>query len=329
MWAGAMLAKVLPGSIFEKHRIALFLRANSNLYTTVQSGWIRFEYFDLLDPIEHHLECLNEFQPTILVAPPSMLRFLAQASADETLYITPQKIISVAEVLDPLDEAFIHQRFGQIVHQVYQCTEGFLGSTCQYGTLHLNEDIVAIQKEYLDAELRKFVPIITDFHRTSQPIIRYRLDDILTERTSPCPCDSVMMALEGIEGRCDDLFFLHSQAKDKWVAAFPDFIRRAIITSSPDIEAYVVRQLQPDVLEIALKAKIPAAELADIHHVITQSLHQLFLGLGCAIPNIRYTEMAKEQPSLSKLKRVVRCFSLEATQLGTSLYNQDNKAWPV
>ena len=28
-----------------------------------------------------------------------------------------------------------------IIHQVYQCTEGFLGYTCEYGSMHFNEDI--------------------------------------------------------------------------------------------------------------------------------------------------------------------------------------------
>ncbi len=65
--------------------------------------------------------------------------------------------------------------------------------------MHLNEDIVHIQKEYLDEQSRRFVPIITDFSRTSQPIIRYRLNDILTEADKPCLCGSPYTAIERIE----------------------------------------------------------------------------------------------------------------------------------
>ncbi|MFN3432145.1 MAG: F390 synthetase-related protein, partial [Candidatus Sericytochromatia bacterium] len=141
-WAGTILGKILPGSILGRHRIAFFLRANSNLYESVSGRRIRFQFFDLLDPLDRHIERLNAMKPTSLVAPPSMLRFLAEAKAAGTLTIAPEKIVSVAEVLDPLDEAAIAEAFGQRVHQVYQCTEGFLAATCAHGTLHLNEDLV-------------------------------------------------------------------------------------------------------------------------------------------------------------------------------------------
>ena len=305
-WAGAMLAKVWHQTTYRLfgQRIAFFLRANSNLYTTLGSRVIQFAYFDLLDSLARHLTRLNAFQPTVVVAPPSMLRLLADAKMKGKLQIQPQQLISVAEVLDPLDEAIIRNAFDQIVHQIYQCTEGFLASTCRYGTLHLTEDLVAIQKEYLDTSLRKFVPIITDFHRTSQPIIRYRLDDILTERARPCPCGSLFTALEQIEGRCDDLFYL--QATDnprEWVPLFPDFIRRAIITSSPHLTAYMARQMQSDVIEIALEST--QMDKSTTQQAIRAAIEVLCRRLGCQMPRIEYVEMS-QQVKGKKLKRVER-----------------------
>ncbi len=305
-WAGAILAKVWHQPTFRLfgQRIAFFLRANSNLYDTIGSRTIHFAYFDLLDSLEAHLKRLNAFQPTVLVAPPSMLRLLAEARMTKKLDMTPQQVISVAEVLDPLDERIIRDGFGLQVHQIYQCTEGFLASTCRYGTLHLAEDLVAIQKEYLDADLRKFVPIITDFHRTSQPIIRYRLDDILTERVTPCPCGSFFTALEQIEGRCDDLFYLrHLSSPTEWVPLFPDFIRRAIISSSPDIHAYTARQLQPDMIEIALDIAQPHE--AGVQQAIINAINVLCSQLGCEMPRIQYVQMGKQVKG-KKVKRVER-----------------------
>lgn len=98
-----------------------------------------------------------------------------------------KKIISVAEVLEDIDREFISTIFQQTVHQIYQCTEGFLATTCKHGTLHINEDLVHIEKEYLDQERGIFVPIITDFMRKTQPIIRYRLNDILIEKKQHAP----------------------------------------------------------------------------------------------------------------------------------------------
>ncbi len=305
-WAGAMLAKVLPTSLFSKHRVSFFLRANSNLYTSVKQGNIQFRYFDLIRPVEEHLTELNSWQPTILVAPPSMLRFLAEAQQQGDLSIHPQKIISVAEVLDPIDQQRISEVFGQIVHQVYQCTEGFLAVTCSYGTLHLNEDLVVIQKDVLDPALRKFAPIVTDFSRFTQPIIRYRLDDILTEKKDPCPCGSVYLAIEQIEGRCDDIFYLPSATSEKLIPVFPDFIRRAIITARAPIEEYLVIQHQPNLLEVSLQIK--GGDLAATQAAVTQSFQHVLQQLGCQQAQLTFTPYTRK-PSAVKLRRVERkCF---------------------
>jgi putative adenylate-forming enzyme len=305
-WAGRVLARVLPPG--GPHRIAFFLRANNNLYTVVGSKKVRFEYFDLLTPLEGHVARLEALAPTLLVAPPSMLRLLARARADGQLTLAPEKIVSVAEVLDPLDEAFIARAFGQIVHQVYQCTEGFLAHTCAQGTLHLNEDFLVVQKEFLDENLRKFSPIVTDFGRHSQPFVRYRLNDILTERAEPCPCGSVLTALESIEGRCDDLFQLPRASGAGWVQVFPDFVRRAILTTSERIEEYSVRQSSPERVELSLT--LPAADRARIEPAVVEALAQLFESLGCRPPIIAATPPPPRRAD-RKLKRVERLFTVD------------------
>lgn len=65
-WSGAVMAKVLPGPLWQRQRVGLFLRANSNLYASVQSRRITFAFYDLLRPFEEHIRRLNQYQPTIL-----------------------------------------------------------------------------------------------------------------------------------------------------------------------------------------------------------------------------------------------------------------------
>ena len=235
-WAGYILRRVLPKPWLQKHRIAFFLRANSNLYESVNSKLIVFSFYDLIQPIEEHIENLNRTQPTILIAPAQVLRLLALSSE---LKISPKKVVSVAEVLEEEDEKIISKRFAQKVHQIYQCTEGFLAHTCSEGNLHLNEDRVYIEKEWIDEKSGRFSPIITDFFRSSQPVIRYQLDDILVEETEPCDCGSVFTRLKKIEGRCDDILKVKDR-QNKRYQLFPDFIRRAIIGASDKIEEYAV-----------------------------------------------------------------------------------------
>ena len=77
-WVGAILDRVIGFSL-KKRSVAFFLRANSNLYDSVKSKILQFEFFDLLAQLPEHIKRLNDLQPHILVAQPSMLILLAQA----------------------------------------------------------------------------------------------------------------------------------------------------------------------------------------------------------------------------------------------------------
>ena len=227
LWAGTVLAKFLPKGRLFGHRIAFFLRADNNLYETIDSKLIRFRYFDLLRDMGENLSELSDYRPTLLVAPPSVLLGIARAMERGALRINPEKVISVAEVLRAEDAAYLKTQFGlPVIHQAYQCTEGFLGYVCECGNFHLNEELVLIEREYLDAH--RFVPIVTDFTRQSQPIVRYRLNDILVEKRGHCPCGNPSTMIRYIEGREDDVFYF-AGIRQKEVAVFPDFISRCVI----------------------------------------------------------------------------------------------------
>lgn len=251
-WVALVLERVL-GFSFKKRSIAFFLRANSNLYDSVKSKLLAFHFFDLLNSIDVHIERLNALQPDILVAQPSMLFELANAIAANKLDIKPTKVISVAEVLTPEDKAYLSNIFKQTIHQVYQCTEGFLASSCEYGTLHFNEDFLIIEKKYIDREQSRFHPIITDLRRRSQPIIRYELNDIIQEKTN-CPCGSNFLAIEAIEGRSDDIL-VFKNTENQEVKIFPDFFRRAIILADNSISDYALIQTKPNHLMLYIKSQ--------------------------------------------------------------------------
>lgn len=250
LWAGYILKRMLPKPLLQKHKIAFFLRSNSNLYESVNSSLISFSFYDLINPLENHIQKLNDTKPTVLIAPAQVLKLLA---LNKDLNINPIKIISVAEVLEEDDKQIIEKRFSLKVHQVYQCTEGFLAHTCKEGNLHLNEDIVYIEKDWIDEKSGRFSPIITDFNRKSQPIIRYKLDDILILEKESCPCGCVFTRIKKIEGRCDDILKMKTLQNQDYLL-FPDFVRNAIISSNSSLEEYLVIK-EKDELNIYLKPK--------------------------------------------------------------------------
>jgi putative adenylate-forming enzyme len=293
-WAGYILKRMLPKPLLQRHKIAFFLRANSNLYESVNSLAIKFTFYDLLRPLEEHIELLNKTQPTILIAPAQVLRLLALSN---DLTINPKKIISVAEVLEDEDELLISQRFSQKVHQVYQCTEGFLAHTCKEGNLHLNEDRVYIEKEWIDQKSGRFSPIITDFFRASQPVIRYKLDDILVLEEELCACGSVFTRIKKIEGRCDDILNVKDNKGEDYLL-FPDFIRRAIIRASDEVKEYTVEHKE-DGLHIYLQPLSVKSE-------VERSLQKLYVEQGLEVLKHHYHayEMGKLMDKRRRVKQL-------------------------
>jgi putative adenylate-forming enzyme len=294
-WVAAIIDRVIGFSL-KKRKVAFFLRANSNLYNSVKSRLIQFHFFDLFHPINENLLRLQELQPNILVGQPSMLLEIAKAMESGTLKVAPIKVISVAEVLSPEDNCYLSRVFDQIIHQVYQCTEGFLASSCKYGLLHFNEDFLVIEKKYIDTEKERFHPVITDLFRTSQPVIRYELNDIIIEKKH-CLCGSRMMAIEKIEGRSDDILQFESADK-KEIKIFPDFFRRAIITAGIDIEDYAVIQKENNQLLLYVK---PSSE--DLCRVVSDSITKLLQEYNVSGITITHTNHNGHETG-NKLRRI-------------------------
>ena len=258
-WVACVLDRVIGFSL-KKRSVAFFLRANSNLYDSVKSKVLTFEFFDLMKDLKTQIPKLNKIQPTILVAQPSLLVELAKKKEAGELNINPDKIISVAEVLYPEDAEYLKSVFRQTIRQVYQCTEGLLATSCEHGTLHFNEDFLIIEKKYIDTDRKRFHPVITDLMRTTQPVVRYELNDIIHEKKD-CPCGSKSIGIEQIEGRSDDvLIFESNDGSQKKI--FPDFFRRAIIMSDESISDYTLVQSDKKELNLFIDADTETYEQA-------------------------------------------------------------------
>lgn len=250
-WAGAILARTLHRLRLRRLRVAFFLRSNSNLYEKVGGLLVQFRFFDLMLPVEEAVDALNQYRPHIVVGPPSLLGLLAEARKERRLRITPERLVSVAEVLEPQDRNYIESVFRAPVHQLYQCTEGLLAVSCARGSLHVQEDLVVLQMEPLPGDGERATPIVTDLWRRTQPIIRYRLNDVLKMQREPCPCGSPYKVIEAIEGRCDDICHFLTESGTRLF--FPDTVRRMVLLASPEIIDYQAFQERPGHLRIHLE----------------------------------------------------------------------------
>ena len=245
IWVALVMSRVIKPKFFKQQKIAFFLRANSNLYSSVESSLFEFKYFDIFKPMSELLQELNEYQPDILASQPSILIDIAEAQKKQIISIQPIQIISFAEVLHESDKIELKKVFDSKLSEVYQCTEGFLGVSCAYGTMHLNEDFIHFDKEWIDDKL--FYPIITDFSRHTQPVVKYKLNDILQIKKDPCPCGSKFIALEKIIGRDDDVLIFSGKK------IYPDLISRRIALKTNSFNKYTIKQAGPMELQIGIE----------------------------------------------------------------------------
>jgi len=205
-YLGHMIARLMPKSaLFRKKRIALSLRASSKLYSDVSgAGPFRFLFLGLDLPGDIKLERLDAFAPHVLIAPAHVLADLTRRVQDGAPW-RPARLFWGAEPMGEAERDWIEATLESRPAPIYQATEGFLGAPCVHGTLHLNEDVLIVEREPVPGTNR-FLPIITDLRRVTQPMIRLRLPDLLEPLSAPCPCGSARLAIRPVEGRLDDLW---------------------------------------------------------------------------------------------------------------------------
>ncbi len=300
-WAGQMLARMLePASLRQilnpfapPLRLAFFLRASSNLYTTLASRRVKFDYYDLTRPFAGLLDSLAAAPPDVLIAPATVLAGIAKARPR----VRPRQVISVAEVLDTRDRAAVEAYFQVRVAEIYQATEGFLGCSCRHGRIHLNEETLHIEPLWIDGKRERFHPVVTDFTRSTQWFVRHRLTDILRIDPAPCPCGRKTTGLLAIEGRAEEVLWLRD-GNGGLGPVFPDVVRQALYALATPPEHYRLEQHGNQ-----WEVRMSGGDAGEIR----SALHGLSQRLALVPPEISFLPWT-DQPASEKQKRI-RCLS--------------------
>lgn len=295
-WVALVMTRVIKPKLFKKQKVAFFLRANNNLYTSVDSGLFEFKYFDIFKPIAILLKELDQFQPHILASQPSVLMDIAQAQKHQDISIKPSYIITFAEVLHQNDKEIIQTTFNKPITEVYQCTEGFLGVSCSHGTMHLNEDFIYFDKEWVDEN--KFYPVITDFSRNSQPVVKYKMNDLLQVKCKECACGSKLLAIEKIIGRDDDVLILNN------IKVYPDLVARKIAMNTDSFQKYTITQVGDNQLQIGIDC--PDSDWNQTRTIFQSVLNTLLNDLGISDTEYEFHHNPKQIPGTKtrKIKRL-------------------------
>jgi putative adenylate-forming enzyme len=303
----------------EKINLAFILRVSAPAFSLNKWGH-KLSYISQLNTIEEITKQLEKINPNVLSAPPSMLKLIAKEIENKRLNIKPQRIISYAEILYDDVKEYLKRVFGCTIHEIYKCTEGPIAITCKHGNLHINEDLVYVETLNLDGtqtpigkSCQKLV--VTDLHKKAQPIIRYELNDIITISSKKCHCGSNFRVIEKIQGRSDDIFWAKNIKTKKWQFIIPDYISRAVISSSENIEEYQVIQESPEEILIRLQLKSDKTKKDFEKEVLISNINNLYQEYGCKNPKIVIKfEKPEINKNSNKLIRIHRNFNIKDTQ---------------
>jgi len=154
------------------------------------------------------------------------------------------------------------------------------------------------------------VPVITDLWRTTQPIIRYRMNDVIVLEKKACACGSGFRVLRAIEGRCDDVLYAYD-AKGELRPVFADLIRRVILLSADNIADYLVIQQTLSAWDVYVNLD-PSSDLRMLAESLQQRFQQTLANYGLVAPRVNVMHGVPPMAKMAKKRRVQRNFPIHA-----------------
>jgi putative adenylate-forming enzyme len=178
-------------------------------------GLYRILRLNATDSIASLVRALNEFQPELLSAYPSIAALLAAEQAAGRLCIRPRIVSTGSELCTAGMRREIVAAWRSVPFNNYALVEAMLASAecAAHGGIHVFEDLFIV--EVVDQHYRPVADgvagdkvLLTNLFNPTQPLIRYEVSDMLTMATTPCRCGRPFRSIARVDGRTDDIVFL-------------------------------------------------------------------------------------------------------------------------
>lgn len=247
------------------------------------------------DNLGAYVNELRKRQPPYLQGYPSLLSLLAayMVESKDCLDYQVKWVVANSENFLPHQVDIIEKAFGVRPIQRYGAGEAVVGaSECEYGRLHMDEDIAATEIIPNPTGFGHKV-IGTAFTNLAIPLLRYEVGDIVTLSDERCLCGRPGRILQTIDGRKDDYIVLKNGAR---LGGWIDIIFKDMVNIH---EAQIY---QRKVGEIIIRV-VPSANFTRDDEVRLLELAKNRTGLGADI-SIEYVERI-ERSRNGKLRCVV------------------------
>ncbi len=197
------------------------------------------EVSTLLEPDEI-LARLRDLRPDVLNGYPGVLaRLMGLMGERDRQAIRPRFVLTGAEVLTRQQRAQLVSGLGVPVFDLYGCAEfNLVAWECRdTSQMHTCDDAViveVVQDGRSVATGERGEVVATSLYSYAMPLIRYRLDDVVTKGYTCCPCGQPYSTVHAVQGRVAEHFLLRSgrmihpfeisevirDEQDAWVAQY-------------------------------------------------------------------------------------------------------------
>ena len=204
---------------------------------------LAFESVPVTQSLDEIVARLNELRPAVLYGYPSMLVVLAGEQAAGRLHISPASVTANSEALHEAHRRAIRDAFGVPVVNSYGSSEGLVGAsapderTITFASDCCIAELVDEHDALVSAGTTSSAVLVTNLFNTVQPLIRYRLEDRLTQR----PTAETEHLHADVEGRAATIFEYGDVSIHPLVLA-------TSLTRHPNVLDYQVRQSDRGVL---------------------------------------------------------------------------------
>ncbi|HDH96702.1 MAG TPA: phenylacetate--CoA ligase family protein [Proteobacteria bacterium] len=274
----------------------------------LKNVYYKIKLLSILDPIDKVIAELNEFQPEMLHGYPTYMEKLAYEKIKGNLDISPEFVSVASETLTDQARALLEKAFGVKIANYYGTTECVeIAYQCPYGKMHLHQDWVFL--EPVDEDDNPVPPgteshhvLVTNLYNTVQPIIRYRLDDVVVwEKDQRCECGSPLPVIRVI-GRAYDNFWV----KDKFgqYTSFAPIGLQVILIEVDGLRAFQMVQEERNRIHMLYVAE-DGAEPKRVESQIREKLDRYFVEQnldGCIELDLEQVHEIPRDPVSGKVK---------------------------
>lgn len=215
---------------------------------------IRFSAFEISDAgFGKFHKKIQQFKPDYLYGYTSVIEAYSVFIQRHALQLpaSVKSILTTSEVLTADTRGTIESNTGKKVFNEYGCGEvGSIAHECEAGGLHVMQDNLLLEVEADEPNNLEGELIVTDFHNTAMPLIRYRVGDYGTLSSSPCPCGRGLACLESVHGRAYDM--LLTENGEKIHPEYVMYIFEEIKDRFPAVRQFQVTQVRHDAFDIKL-----------------------------------------------------------------------------